>query len=74
MNKYFELEKAWNIERYGGDGDEQPDDLKEAWYNAMNGLSEGDGYTYEDKQRADMILVTIIGEIQASAGGTGGQM
>ena len=72
MKKYFELEKEWNIKRYGGDGDEQPDELKEGWYNAMNGMSEGDGYSYEDKQRADLILITIIGELQAGAG-TGGQ-
>ena len=59
---YHAKDRAWRIERYGGDGDDITQEEGEAWYAAMNAMSEGEGYTMEDMIRMEFVFETIAGE------------
>ena len=44
-----------------------PDDEKNQWYEKMNAMSDGDGWTMDDLKRVDFVIETIAEEMMAGA-------
>ena len=43
-----------------------PDDEKNQWFEKMNAMSDGDGWSHDDLKRVDAIIEVIAEEMMAA--------